>query len=214
MKIPKIEYEIYYPLYSNELIKLNISQCKELEIIISNPVILDDIIEKHNPKSDYYNDICFKSASKKGADITLKDRKEEFIDGNMTLCEEDCKLIEYNSTIKKAKCSCLFKISLPIIENIKFDKNKLYKSFIDINNIINIQVVKCYKSVFIFEVLKINYGFYIYNIYISLLFLFFITFFLFYCKYYSIFIKLIQNISKAKNEILKLNNNKKMIITF
>ena len=36
MKIPKMEYEIYYPLYKdNELIKLNLSYCQETKIDIS-----------------------------------------------------------------------------------------------------------------------------------------------------------------------------------
>ena len=32
---------------------------------------------------------------------------------NLTLCEEDCKLIEYNKTIERAKCNCKIKLNLP-----------------------------------------------------------------------------------------------------
>ena len=28
MKIPKIEYKVYYPLYTDKLIKLNLTECK------------------------------------------------------------------------------------------------------------------------------------------------------------------------------------------
>jgi hypothetical protein len=45
----------------------------------------------------------------------------------MTLCEEDCKFIEYNYTNKKAKCSCNIKIDSTNIEKIKFDKDLLKK---------------------------------------------------------------------------------------
>ena len=46
IKIPKIEYEIYYP-FNN----------------------------KYNPKSEYYNDICSTTTSKLGTDISLNDRR-------------------------------------------------------------------------------------------------------------------------------------------
>jgi len=58
----------------------------------------------------------------------------------MSLCEENCDLVEYNYTTEKAKCSCSVKIN--ILDDIKFDKNKLYKNFIDINNIANIKFLK------------------------------------------------------------------------
>ena len=180
MKIPKIEYEVYYPFYSsNELTKLNLSICKDTKIEISIPIIINENIEKYNISSNYYNDICSTASSKNGADITLSDRKNEFLNNNMTLCEENCKLIDYNYTNKKAKCSCDIKINLPNIETIKFDKDLLKKSFIDINNMINIKIMKCYKSVFIKNKLKNNLGF---LINFCVLVLFFITLIIFICK--------------------------------
>ena len=58
MKIPKVEYEVYYPLYNDENIKLNLSYCKNSKIDISIPVKIDEDIEKYNSSSDYYNDEC------------------------------------------------------------------------------------------------------------------------------------------------------------
>ena len=53
MKIPKIEYNIYYPLYNNShLTKLDLSFCKDTKIEISIPVKINDELDKHNPKSD------------------------------------------------------------------------------------------------------------------------------------------------------------------
>ena len=34
----------------------------------------------------------------------------------MTLCEEDCRLIDYNYETEKVKCSCDIKLSLPLFE--------------------------------------------------------------------------------------------------
>ena len=77
MKIPKIEYELYYPLYNNTLIKLNLSLCQHTKVEITIPVKLNDILDKYNISSDYYNDICYKTKSESRIDISLK--KEEII---------------------------------------------------------------------------------------------------------------------------------------
>ena len=54
--------------------------------------------------------------------------------------------------------------------------------FIDINKIINIEILKCYKIVFKFKNLIKNYGFYFYSL---MLFIYLITFFIFCLKSYS-----------------------------
>ena len=88
MKIPKIEYEVYYPLYNNQLINLNLSRCENTKIDILIPVdINNENIDKYNKSSPYYNDICSKTRSESKADITISDRQKEFVYKNMTLCE-------------------------------------------------------------------------------------------------------------------------------
>ena len=106
MKIPKIEYEIYYPLNESNLTKLDLSICQNEKIILSIPVEINDIIDKYNPKSGYYNDICYTFTSEIGTDISLADRKEDFINNNMTLCEENCVFEEYDYINNKSICSC------------------------------------------------------------------------------------------------------------
>ena len=75
MKIPKIEYEVYYPLYNNELVKLDLIICKDIKIAVSIPVYINEDINKYNTSSNYYNDICSKATSKSETDILLTDRK-------------------------------------------------------------------------------------------------------------------------------------------
>ena len=58
-------------------------------------------MDKYNPKSSYYNDICSKATSESGTDIPLKDRMNEFVENNMTLCEENCDLIDYDKIREK-----------------------------------------------------------------------------------------------------------------
>ena len=75
MKIPKVEYEVYYPLHNkNSLTKLNLSLYERTKIEISIPIRINDILDKYNPKSAYYNDICYKATSNYGTDLNLKDR--------------------------------------------------------------------------------------------------------------------------------------------
>ena len=175
MKIPKVEYEIYYPFNIYNLTKLNLTYCKNQKIEIIIPVKINDTLDKHDQYSDYYNNICYKSTSNFGTDITLKDRKNEFMINNMTLCEEKCKLIDYNYNTEKVKCSCDIKLTIPFIDDIKFNKEELYKSFIDIKNIINLNVMKCYKISFNKDIIN-NYGFYILNFIIILYFICLIIF--------------------------------------
>ena len=126
----------------------------------------------------------------------------------MTLCEENCELIDYNYTNKKAKCSCDIKINLPNIETIKFDKDLLKKSFIDINNMMNLKIIKCYKKVFKLINLKNNLGFFI-NV--GIYFLFFIMSITFLTKSWKKLYLDIKEIIIAKENIKvnkhNINNN-------
>ena len=80
-----------------------------MKIEISIPVIINDILDKYDPKNDYYNNICTKATSKYNTDITIYDRRNEFIKNNMSLCEDNCELIDYDYNNNKAKCSCKVK---------------------------------------------------------------------------------------------------------
>jgi len=177
MMIPKIEYDVYYKLNSTKLIKLNLSYCSNAKIDISIPVKINEKdIDKYNSSSGYYNDICYVTTSDSGTDIILKDRKNEFIDNNKTLCQENCYLSEYNNN--KVKCSCDVKESSSMFRNIKIDKAKLYENFIDIKNIANINILICFKVLFSKNGLIKNYGTYSLMIIIVIHFIIIIIFYL------------------------------------
>ena len=138
------------------------------KIDISIPIILNESLDKYDLNSDYYNDLCSKTSSESGTDIILLDRKNEFLDNNMTICEENCEVKSYDYTYKKVKCSCEIKIKIPIFDDIQFDKKELLKKFIDINNIGNLKIIKCIKDVFSKDFITNNYGFFIFLfIYVS-----------------------------------------------
>ena len=191
MIIPKIEFDLYYKLNGTNLAKLNLSYCSNTKIDISIPIKLPDNIDKYNSSSRYYNDICYVSTSDDGTDITLKDRKEEFMNKNMTVCQDNCFFSGYNYTTNVAKCSCDIKESSSFFDDIKIDKSKLYENFIDIKNIANINILVCYKVLFSKKGIIKNYGNYF-------LILIIIAHLIIIIIFYSLnFIKEIQNIIKV-----------------
>ena len=103
IKTPKIEYDVYCKLTGNNLIKLNLTVCGDSKISLFIPMELSENIDKLNSSSGYYNDICYTATSESGTDISLKDRKKEYIEGNKVVCQEDCEFSKYNSIEQKAK---------------------------------------------------------------------------------------------------------------
>jgi hypothetical protein len=154
--IPLVEYEIFDIENKKQL---NSSICKDTRIEILYPCIIDENnLFKYNQSSEYYNDICYPYTTEDDTDIILSDRKNEYIDNNMFLCEKNCEYNGYDSNTKKAKCECDIKINLPLISEIKFNKEKLLNKFINIDEITNLKIIKCYEALFSIEGLKKNIG--------------------------------------------------------
>ena len=99
---PIIEYEVFYSNENDTMEKLNLSICENIKIELFIPVNITEDIDIHNPNSSYYNDICTKATSESGTDIIIEDRRNEFIDKNMSLCEENCTFTEYDYNNKKS----------------------------------------------------------------------------------------------------------------
>ena len=190
---------------TNFIIFIILFKLNNTKIDILIPVNINDAIVKHNPKSSYYNDICTKAKSDYDTDIIIDDRRNEFIDKKLMLCEDDCQFVDYDNINKKVNCSCEVKTFMSFINEIKIDKNKLCKNFRDINYITNIHVIKCYKLVFLLNNIKLNFGFYIF-FFIS--FILFICIILFYVKFYSLLILDIDEIIYS----LKYKNSQNIII--
>ena len=151
-----------------------------MKATVSIPVNIDENeIYKYDPKSSYYNDLCYTYTTKKGTDLTLKDRKKEFIEQNMTLCEEDYDFKGYNANNKKVDCECPIKENILTISQIIIDKNKLYDKFTNVRNIMNINLLKCYKLLFTKDGILYNIGNYIV---LCVIIWYFISIFVFYKK--------------------------------
>ena len=158
-RIPIVEYEVY-DLRNKS--KLNLDLCQNTKIDLLIPVIIDEKNEYiYNLSSEYYNNLCHSSNRNNNKDTILEDRKKEYIDNNLSLCEQDCEYEGYDTNIKKSKCNCFIKLKMPIISEIEVNKDKLINNFINIKDITNMKIIFCYKELFSDEGLKINIGNYI-----------------------------------------------------
>ena len=202
--IPCVEYEIYN-YNNNSKTQLDLNICNNTKIDILFPVSnVEKDIYKHNISSDYYNDICFSYTTEIGTDIILKDRKNEFIDKSLSLCESNCDLSDYNNEIKMSTCQCEAKIKIPLIKELIIDKNKFLKKFKDINNIMNLNIMKCYQKLFTSKGLKKNIGSYILLFMILINIIFMIIFLI---KGLKKIFNIIEKIVYVKKKEKNINNN-------
>ena len=125
-KITKIEYNIYCKLFGSKLVRLNISECKNSKILLSIPMQLSGNLDKLNSSSGYFNDLYYTSTSDSGTDITLGDRRYQYVEGSQIVCQENCFFANYNSTIQYADCFCNAKESSSDFGNMNINKEGLY----------------------------------------------------------------------------------------
>ena len=185
---------------------LDLSICKDLNIVINSPVDLDDKtsllydnlrksgFDLFNESDAFYNDPCTTYTSINNTDITLDDRKQLFLFffSNVTLCQSGCQINYYNSKTKKAKCICI-----PEYEEIedlfdstkaKFNVKMISDNFMQTITNTNFIVLKCYKLAFDLTTIWTNIG----RICIAIILLLFIdclfslfllceSFFIFFC---------------------------------
>ena len=200
LNIPIVKFGVFSP---NTKAQLDLSICESIRTI--SPVSNFDAIDENNlfkydPTSDYYNDICYPYTTENETDIVLFDRKNEFNKNNMSLCQKHCNFIEYNITTKKVLCECDMHNKSPLQLDDIINKEKLLNNFVDIQTISNINILKCYNTLFSENGLKKNIGNYII---LSIIFLFAISSILFVIKGYVILIGKINQIMQMK----KPNNN-------
>ena len=210
IKIPIIEYIVFSPDGKQ---KLDLNVCNNITIHHFTELNVNiDELYKYDTKGYYYNDKCFPN-SENGIDKIIFDRKNEFNVNNMSLCEKDCDYNGYNFTIQRIDCECKVKKTLISFLNVTIDPDLLLYKFKNFKNIMNIDVIKCYKLLFSKKGIIYNIGSYILLIIILINF---ILIFLFYLKYEKKFYKEIEalpnkmfNIKTTEKIKSKLKNIKK-----
>ena len=206
-KIPVIEYNLYYRNENKTNTKIIMDEYKDKVAYYYLPVNINEKEEfKYNYENNFYNDICYSYSSNDKKDITLYDRKEEFNNLNMSVCENGCIYVGYNFSINKVVCECRIKTSMKNYEDIIF--NDAFFHFTNLKMKSNIYILKCAKTLFSKDGIKTNISFYILSIIILISIIECIIFFL---RGFKLLRRKIDNIINLKfhNEIAKIRQKKK-----
>ena len=195
--IPLIEYEIFHPI-TKEKLNLNFDN-NDLNIssfiYIYIPVTINEKeIYKYNLNSSYYNNIC-NISEKEGIDLTLFDRKNQFIQKNLFLCPNNCIYIDYDFNYKKSICKCQIQGDILQLKNNENTTNKI----INEKKLLNLNIMSCYKLLFSKNGLIKNIGNYI--IFIITVIYIILTIY-FYLKGYNLLSNKINELFNIKYQIL------------
>ena len=193
--IPIIGYEVYDPKNKS---RLNLSYCNATLISYNIPVSIDENnLFKYDQNSEYYNDECNIYTTEDGTDILINDRKEEFIKNNMSLCENICTYIGYDQNTKKALCECGIKYQEFILSEIEKQTDLLSNNLtMEDNSNLNLDIMKCYETLFSKDGILTNIGSYIL---LFIIIVHMISIIVFYkCGYYILENKIKDIISKRK----------------
>ena len=228
---------VLFELYDSENTtnKVDLEICKDIQIQISVPKILDNETlfyyvnlnefgyNLFNPNDSFYNDICSKFTTINKKDMILSDRWEDiYIPSNdKYYCQENCKINSYNISLQKVTCDCILKKENFIfsLDNINFDYKEVIPAFQKTFKSSNFFVLKCYKLIFNFANFSKNIG----SIFMSIIIIIFFILMIVYCftgqKKVDKFIKKIvlsNNIEKNKTRPInakkrKLNKSSKIL---
>ena len=208
ISIPIIGYEIYHPI-TKEL--LNLSYCGDNFIKLNIPVDIDEnSLYKYDPNSEFYQDNCFAYTTVNGTDIILDDRKKEFNDNKLSLCENNCNFTGYEKDNKQSSCNCNIKNKMDTISELMENSDTLLNNFDSDESSIssgssNIISIKCTKALFSKDGLKNNISSYILIIFLTY---FLLSIVLFIKCGYPLLVNDINNILHEKQKIEKQNHKK------
>ena len=202
--IPIIEYQLFHPISK---IKLDLSYCIKNDINNVNysiPVFINENnLFMHDPNDAYYTDICYINNNTE-LDLTLYDKKKEFNNKSLSLCEKNCAFKGYDKNTKKVLCECKTKTKFNLFsEEINLAKDELLNNFIKIEEIMNLVVLKCYKILFNKDSLINNIGSYTI---LSIGFIYIIGLIFFLIKGYPYLYSQIKEIMNYKKEIIDKKN--------
>ena len=163
-----INNNVQYAIFNENKIRLNLSICKDEDIIIhykikNKPQLnltrishFDELgVNVFNRGDPFFNDICF-PYSEGNSDIILSDRIN-YIYQNYSLCDSGCiyEKIEIEKNTIRCKCSILSKFNLYLEE---FESEEV-KCLLLQNSTLG--VIKCYNLVFNFKNKVNNFGLWI-----------------------------------------------------
>ena len=186
--IPVIEYSIFLENGSY----LSLDYCDNIYSSYYIPVsINENNLFKHNSSSEYYNDECNKYTTENGTDVTIYDRKNDYNENHLSLCEANCTFQGYNSSNLKAECLCKTKSHLYTVDELLGDDllNKIENE----QKLTNLNLIKC-SNLISTEEIKNNTGFII----IAIIIILFIIIMIIFC------VKGYNNLEKKIDEVIAI----------
>ena len=160
--IPIIGYEIYEP---NNFTLLDLSLCNSSEVKVFIPVKIDeDNLFLYDPNSEFYKSNCYAYTTENGTDIIVRDRQKQYGDKNLSLCENNCNYMGYDSETKQSFCVCKIKNQMETISEIINNTNKLlndFKSYQDSSRSSSKISIECANVLFTVDGIKNNISSYI-----------------------------------------------------
>ena len=173
---------VEYQLFSTSLgAFLPLSDCQDegTTVTISNPFDIKNLASQFASKVDpvlgsgynifdvndpFFNDVCTPFTNENGNDVLLDDRRKDYFNENINLCESGCKFVGYNTSTKYYTCACNIKVTPGseaeeyTTEYITKEMPENFKDYISKRS--NIAVFKCASQVFSASGQKKNFGSY------------------------------------------------------
>jgi ABC-type multidrug transport system fused ATPase/permease subunit len=175
--------EVDYVIFSTSLgcfLPLSACQEEEVSVTVTNPFSTQNLIMQFQSKieavvsngydvfdssSPFYNDVCAPFTNENGNDVLLEQRRSDYFNENINLCEPGCTFDSYNLTLKMYTCTCPIKtdIGAELESNEKQYKEvskNIPESFYKKHKHSNIEVFKCSSQVFSVSGQTKNFGSY------------------------------------------------------
>ena len=186
-KISKISEEyigndVDYQLFSVSLGCLfPLTECQESDatVTVTNPFNTQNLLSQYQSKvgamvtngfdpfngsSPFYNDICTPFTNENGNDVLLNERRTDYFNENINICNEGCFFNNYNADTKMYSCKCPIKSVGEKLNSLEDEykevTEKLPESFYKRHKHSNIEVFKCASQVFSSSGQKKNFGSY------------------------------------------------------
>ena len=160
--IPVIGYEVFHPITQKKL-DLSVCQNNVLNINVPTQKLNESIIYIYDPDSAYYTDKCNPTTIETNYDIILSDRQNYFISNNLSICENNCVLKEYDTGNKQSICTCNIKSFLLTSSEIH-NKSDLFFTEFSTSEGSSTNSLKCASTLFSKDGIIKNIAFYIYLI--------------------------------------------------
>ena len=157
-------YNFYNPENADKLDFMNICQNYKVKKLINifsldmnnkegKKRILSQNIDIFNKSTSFFTDICFSFNSPNEKDIPLKERILDYFP-NIKLCDSGCRNMGIDYQNYEVLCECTFSN----IINSNIINNYFTGEVVELITNTNLEVLKCYNSIFMFKGLKESYG--------------------------------------------------------